>query len=322
MSEPSPPKLPIGAQTHNEAKVTYTRRSESDAAVFVDDTPLPRAMVIAPSASLSVGERAVAARALGLSESALDRLVATGAPLVLATAASVEAAEALKGEWSGRISGVVVKDTQALRPPWTVPALVGLFGGGFVLGGLGLVSFIFLGLFALVLLGLAVLMMIAGVAALITASAQGGQEERRLRAGLAARGQGRPADRDPRTKALAERVRANLSRIGADPELPDLAKNDLQSALAGVLDELDELLLAGGDTGGAEAKLAEVESALKDLGGATAGGAKVGGSATDRLRSASSALKGSVELQPKRSAAEEEVERRLQAARAKRGDKA
>jgi NAD(P)-dependent dehydrogenase (short-subunit alcohol dehydrogenase family) len=51
-------------------------------------------------------------------------------------------------------------------------------------------------------------------------------------------------------------------------------------------------------------------------------GAKVGGSATDRLRSASSALKGSVELQPKRSAAEDEVERRLQAARAKRGEKA
>ena len=39
----------------------------------------------------------------------------------------------------------------------------------------------------------------------------------------------------------------------------ELAKNDLQSALAGVLDELDELLLAGGDTGGAEAKLAEAK---------------------------------------------------------------
>ncbi|MCK6523590.1 hypothetical protein L6R49_19445 [Myxococcota bacterium] len=322
MSDPSPPKLPIGEQTHREAKVTYTRRAESDAAVSVDDTPLPRAMVIAPSATLSVGERAVAARALGLSDSALDRLVATGAPLVLATAPSVEAAEALKAEWSGRVSGVVVRDTQALRPPWTVPALVGLFGGGFVLGGLGLVSFIFLGLIALVIMGLGMLMMLGGVGALITASAQGGQEERRLRAGLAARGQGRPADRDPRTKALAERVRANLTRISADPELPDLARSDLQAALAGVLDELDELLLAGGDTAAAEAKLAEVESALRELGGATSGGASAKGSATDRLRSASSALKGSVDLQPRRSAAEEEVERRLQAARAKRGDKA
>jgi hypothetical protein len=191
-----------------------------------------------------------------------------------------------------------------------------------VLGGLGLVSLLFFGFIALLLMGLGMLLMLGGVGALIAASAQGGQEERRLRAGLAARGQGRPADRDPRTKALAERVRATLSRIGADPELPDLAKSDLQSALAGVLDELDELLVAGGDTAEAEAKLAEVESALKGLSAATAGGAKIGGSATDRLRSASSALKASAELQPKRSAAEEEVERRLQAARAKRGDKA
>lgn len=321
MSEPSPPKLPIGTQTHNEAKVTYTRRVESDAAVFVDDSPLPRAMVIAPSASLSVGERAVAARALGLSERALDQLVATGAPLVLATAPSVEAAQAQRAEWAGRVSGVVVKDTQALRPPWTVPALVGLFGGGFVLGGLGLVSFLFLGLAALVIMGLGMLMMLGGVGALITASAQGGQEERRLRAGLAARGQGRPADRDPRTKALAERVRATLVRVGADPELPDLAKADLQSALAGVLDELDELLVAGGDTAAAAAKLAEIEGSLAALGAATTAGAR-GGSATERLRSASAALKGSVDLTPRRSAAEEEVERRLQAARAKRGDKA
>lgn len=321
MSEPSPPKLPIGTQTHNEAKVTYTRRAESDAAVFVDDSPLPRAMVIAPSASLSVGERAVAARALGLSERALDQLVATGAPLVLATAPSVEAAQAQRAEWAGRVSGVVVKDTQALRPPWTVPALVGLFGGGFVLGGLGLVSFLFLGLAALVIMGLGMLMMLGGVGALITASAQGGQEERRLRAGLAARGQGRPADRDPRTKALAERVRATLVRVGADPELPDLAKADLQSALAGVLDELDELLVAGGDTAAAAAKLAEIEGSLAALGAATTAGAR-GGSATERLRSASAALKGSVDLTPRRSAAEEEVERRLQAARAKRGDKA